>query len=162
MVRGMRHPVRLLALILLLASSVRAEPAAVEIVRVFTDWRDAASFQRIPEFFDGREHTGGITLLRSRPGERAGYYWLVRLKNGGPALAGAKFELQVITPASPDPKAFAFPADLPAGSSVYRLGLTGADWPDARARPVAWHLSLLSADGRTVIARQSFLWGEAP
>jgi hypothetical protein len=162
MVRTMRHPLRLLTLALLLAPSIRAQTGAVEIVRVFTGWRDAASFERISEYFDGRESTGGIAMLRSQPGERAGYYWLVRLKNGGAALAGAKFELQVITPASPEPKAFAFPADIPAGSSVCRLGLTGADWPDARARPVAWYLSLLAADGRTVIARQSFLWEMPP
>jgi len=158
----MRHPLRLLALILLLAPAARAESAAVEIVRVFTGWRDATSFERISEYFDGRENTGGIAILRTQPGERDGYYWLVRLKNGGPALGGAKFELQVISPASPEARVFAFPVDLPAGSAVYRLGLTGPDWPGAQARPVAWRLSLLAADGHTVIATQSFLWGEAP
>ncbi len=158
----MRHPLRLLTLLLLLAPALRAQPAAVEIVRVFTGWRDTASFQGIAEHFDGREHTGGIIMLRSRPTERDGYYWLVRLKNGGPALAGAKFELQVVTPATPDAKVFAFPTGVPAGSAVFRIGLTGPDWADARTRPVAWRLSLLAADGRTVIARQSFLWGEEP
>ena len=153
----MKHPLRLLAL-LLLAPALRAQPAAVEIVRVFTGWRDTASFQGISEHFDGREHTGGIIMLRSRPAERDGYYWLIRLKNGGPALAGAKFELQVITPASPDARVFAFPADVPAGSAVFRIGLTGVDWHDARTRPVAWRLSLLAADGHTEIATQSFLW----
>lgn len=158
----MRHPLRLLTLLLLLAPGARAQGTGVAIVRVFTGWRAAAAFQSISEYFDGREHTGGIDVLRSRPAERAGYYWLVRLKNGGTPLAGAKFELQVITPTSPEAKVFAFSADIPSGSSVHRIGLTGVDWPDGRARPVAWYLSLLAADGRTVIAQQSFLWDTSP
>ena len=158
----MRHPLRLLPLVLLLALPVHGQDSRIEIVRVFTGWQDASSFERISEFFNGRENSGGIPVLRSRPAERAGYYWLVRLKNGDAALAGANFELQVITPASPEARIFAFPASIPAGRSLIRLGLTGADWPGARVRPVAWQLSLLTADGRTVVARQSFLWAMPP
>lgn len=149
---------RLSPLCLLLALPASAHAASLEIARVFTGWRDAASFQRLTEYLDGRESTGGITMLRSRPGERAGYYWLVRLKNGGASLPGAKFELQVITPAAPEPKTFTFSADIPAGSPLYQLGLTGADWPGPKARPVAWHLQVLAADGTTLIAKESFLW----
>jgi hypothetical protein len=160
MLSPMQLPSGLSSLCLLLAlalpSSGRA--ASLEIVRVFTGWRDAVSFQRVTEYLDGRENTGGITVLRSRPSERAGYYWLVRLKNGGAALPGAKFELQVITPAAPEAKTFRFSADIPAGSPLYQLGLTGADWPGPKARPVAWHLQVLAADGTTLIAKESFLW----
>ena len=145
-----------LLLLLFLPASVRA--AGPEIVRVFTGWRDAASFQRVSEYLDGKENTGGIIVLRSQPGARAGFYWLVRLKNGGEPLAGAKFELQVITPTSPEAKTFTFSADVPAGSPLYQLGLTGADWPGAKARPVAWRLRLLAADGQAVVAKESFLW----
>jgi len=148
----------LLRLLLLLALAASGQAAEIEIVRVFASWRSAASFQSVREYFDGREHTGGITVLRSQPGERAGYYWLVRLKNHGAALAGAEFVLQVITPAAPEPKTFTFPADVPAGRPLFQLGLTGADWPGAKFRPVAWHLQLLAADGRTLIAKESFLW----
>jgi len=158
----MKHRWRLPTLVLLLALPIRGQAAGIEITRVFTGWQDAASFERISEYFNGRENSGGIPVLRSQPAERAGYYWLVRLKNGEAALAGANFELQVITPASPETKIFAFPASIPAGRSLFRLGLTGADWPGARFRPVAWQLSLLTADGRTVIARQSFLWAMPP
>ncbi|MFA5057327.1 MAG: hypothetical protein WC485_04395 [Opitutaceae bacterium] len=154
----MRPSLRHLPLLLLLVLPVRSPAAGVEIVRVFTGWRDAASFQRVSEYFDGRENTGGIRVLRSQPDARGGFYWLVRLKNADRPLAGAKFELQVITPAAPEPKTFVFPADIPAGSPVYQLGLTGADWPEAKARPVAWHLRVLAADGKTLIAKESFLW----
>jgi hypothetical protein len=156
----MGRPLRLssfgLLLLLFLPASVRA--AGPEIVRVFTGWRDAASFQRVTEYLDGKENTGGIIVLRTQPGARAGFYWLVRLKNDDAPLAGAKFELQVVTPTSPEAKTFTFPADVPVGSPLYQLGLTGADWPDAKARPAAWQLRLLAADGKTLIAKESFLW----
>ena len=156
----MQPPAGLSSLCLLLALALPSSghAASLEIERVFTGWRDAASFQRVTEYLDGKENTGGITVLRSRPGERAGYYWLVRLKNGGAALPGAKFELQVITPAAPEAKTFRFSADIPAGSPLYQLGLTGADWPGLKARPVAWHLRVFAADGTTLIAKESFLW----
>jgi hypothetical protein len=151
---------RLSPLCLLLAFALPASGHAggLEVVRVFTGWRDAASFQRVIEYLDGRENTGGATVLRSRSGERAGYYWLVRLKNGGASLPGAKFELQVITPAAPEPKTFTFSADIPAGSPLYQLGLTGTDWPGPKARPVAWHLQVIAADGTTLVVKESFLW----
>jgi hypothetical protein len=150
--------VRLLPALLLLALPIAAPAAGLEVVRVTTGWRDAASFQRVSEYFNGKENTGGMIVRRTRPGERAGLYWLMRLKNRGTPIAGARFELQVITPATPEPQTFTFSADVPAGSAVYELGLTGADWPDAKARPAAWRLRLLAADGRTLIGEKSFLW----
>lgn len=157
----MRYSLRLL-LLLLLSYPARSSAAGVEIVRVSTGWRDAASFQRLREYFDGKEHTGGITVLRSQSGERAGYYWLVRLKNEGPPLPGAKFELEVISPDAPTPKTFTFASTIPVGGGLYQLGVTGRDWPDAKARAVAWRLRLLAADGQTVIAKDSFLWALPP
>jgi hypothetical protein len=147
-----------LGLLLLFSLPVSVRAAGPEIVRVFTGWRDAASFQRVTEYLDGRENTGGIIVLRTQPGARAGFYWLVRLKNDGAPLAGARFELQVITPTSPEVKTSTFPVDIPLGSPLYQLGLTGSDWPGAKARPAAWQLRLLAADGKTLIAKESFLW----
>ncbi len=132
--------------------------ADLEMVRVFTGWRSAESFHRISEYLGGKENTGGITVLTTQKGERSGYYWLVRLKNQSSRLAGSRFELQVISPSSPEPKTFSFPADIPSGGSVYQLGLTGPDWPGPKSRPAAWRLRLLASDGTTLVAKESFLW----
>jgi len=148
--------------VLLFVLPALARAAGPEIVRLSTGWRTEASFQRVSEFLTGREDDGGIVVLRTRPEARAGYYWQLRLKNDGAPLAGAKFELAVITPAAPTPATFTFPAAIAAGSRLYDLGLTGADWPDAKARPAAWRLRLLAADGRTLLAEQSFLWALPP
>ena len=131
-----------------------AEPT---IVRVFTGWRDAASFKRISEYFDGRENTGGETVLRTRPDQRGGYYFLVRAANPGAPLA-VKVNVQLVMPSAAKPKEFTFPADLKSGSTVLNLGFTGTDWPDARTNPMAWKLELLSADGRVLAVEKSYLW----
>jgi hypothetical protein len=154
--QSFRSPAAWLLLALSLPAPLQA--AGLEIVRIFPGWHSAESFHRVTEYFGGKGNTGGVTVLRSQSGELAGYYWFLRLKNPAAPVAGARFELQVITPAAPEPKTFTFAADIPTGSSVFQLGLTGGDWLGAKSRPAAWHLRLLAADGTTLLARESFLW----
>lgn len=131
--------------------------AEVEFVRVWPAWRDQASFERIGEYFGRPESTGGEIVLRTQPGSRDGFYFLVRVK-GGEAVGG-RFELNVIRPDHPEPKTFTFPAALRGRETVFELGLTGNDWPGGKAaNPVAWRLALLGADGRVLAEHKSFLW----
>jgi len=132
--------------------------APLTLVRVWPAYHTAESFDRISEYFTGEENTGRQTILRSQPAARAGYYFLVRLDNPGTVVAGAVFELRVISPASPEPKLFTFKADVPAGSRAFSLGMTGIDWPGPKANAVAWLLTVRSADGTELVRRQSFLW----
>jgi hypothetical protein len=137
-------------------SALRA--ADVEFLRVWTGWREAEAFDRIAEYFGGSENSGRDSVLRTQPAERAGYYFLARVKSAA-ALDGTRFELSVIRPDHPDAKVFTFPAALSAKESVYQLGLTGADWPAGeKAHPVAWKIALLAADGRVLAEHKSFLW----
>ncbi len=129
----------------------------VRLVRVWPEWRAAESFTRISEYFDGKENTGGQTVLRSQPKERAGYYFLVRTETKT-AVAGARVELQVLLPGAASPKKFTFTTDLPAGGHVTLAGLTGADWPGAKTAPAAWHLAVLATDGTLLAEEKSFLW----
>jgi hypothetical protein len=139
-------------------AAVSARAADVEFLHVWPAWREAESFERIGEYFGGRENTGREVVLRSQPGARAGYYFLVRVKNAT-AQPAAKFELSVIRPDTPEPKVYPFPTALPAKEAVFQLGLTGADWPAGKAgNPVAWKLVLLAADGRVLAEHKSFLW----
>ena len=156
MPRSFRSLAPLLLLVLLPAAPVSA--ADLEIVRVFTGWHTAESFHRLGEYFGAKEKNEGITVFRTQAGEHSGYYWLVRLKNKSSRMSGNRFELQVISPSAPEAKTYTFPADIPPGSSVFQLGLTGTDWPGAKSRPVAWQLRLLAADGTSLLAKESFLW----
>ncbi|MBA4137286.1 MAG: hypothetical protein C0518_08225 [Opitutus sp.] len=144
-------------LALFLALVVSASAADLKIVRVFTGWRDGASFKRISEYFTGRENTGGQVVIRTQPAERSGYYFLVRLENSGPAQP-AKFVFHVVLPASPRPRTFKFPAQLPAGKTVFNFGLTGTDWPDPGTSAMAWKLDVLDDAGATLVTEQSYLW----
>lgn len=146
----------LLTLLLTSASSTLA--ADVEFLRVWPNWRNADAFDRISEYFGGQENTGRNVVLRTQPEPRAGYYFLVRVKNAAP-LAGAKFEVHVIRSDAPVPKIFTFPVSVPEKETVYQLGLTGTDWPGGeKANPVAWKITLVAADGRVLAEHKSFLW----
>ncbi len=150
-------PVRPLLVLLTLAVSPALAAADLTIVRLFTGWRDAASFKRISEYFDGRENTGGEAVLRTHPDQRGGYYFLVRVTNRG--VAGPiTAQLHVITAAGAQPLAYRFAPAIGAGDTVFQLGLTGPDWPDAKASPVAWKLDLTDANGQILASEKSYLW----
>lgn len=146
---------RLLTLLALCAAPAFA--ADLTIVRVLTGWRDAASFKRISEYFDGKENTGGEAVLRTHPDQRAGYYFLVRVTNPGAART-VQARLELIRALDAKPVVHTFTPALGAGDTVFHLGLTGADWPDAKANPVAWKLELADADGRVLATAKSYLW----
>lgn len=148
----------LLTTFLFLAAIARASAADVDFVRVWPAWRDAEAFDRISEYFTAKEEPGRTTVLRTDAEVRAGFYFLVRVANHAAATPGAKFVLQLIRPDTPAPKTFTFPAALPAGQTVYELGLTGADFPNKQFRPVAWKLELRTADDRVLASQTSFLW----
>lgn len=153
---------RKVSLLLLIATAfASALPAAeVTFVRIWPAWREATSFERISEYFGGKENTGRQTVVRTQAGQRSGFYFLVRTANPGTAIADARFELKVIKPDSPVARTYTFAAAVPAGSHVFNLGLTGADWPDPETQPVAWQLRLLAADGTELASGKSFLWSK--
>lgn len=148
---------RLLALLLTLVCAVSVSGAEVRIVRVFTGWRDAGSFKRISEYFTGQENTGRQIVLRTQPGERGGYYFLVRTENKH-ATTRANFRLHVVLPGTHQPRVFNFSADIPRGQQVFNIGVTGADWPDADTDAVAWKLNVLDSSGAVLATEKSYLW----
>jgi hypothetical protein len=159
--RFLNHPFAFAFVFVFALSGAASVPAAdVTFVRVWPGYRTAESFDRISEYLTGQENTGGETVLRSQPARRDGFYFLVRLKNASAAIAGASVELRVITPASATPRALNFKADLPAGQHVFECGLTGADWPDTNAHPVAWQIAIRAPGGAELASMQSFLWSK--
>jgi len=144
----------------LFVSLAAARAADVEFVRVWPAWRDADSFARISEYFTNQENTGREVVVRTHADVRAGYYFLSRVRSAA-AIGDARFVVQVVVPGQPEPKSCTFPASMTAGSKVFQLGLTGADWTDPKLHPVAWHIELQTADGRVLAQKSSFLW-EAP
>lgn len=136
----------------------------VKLRHVAVRYVEADAFKRISEYFTGRENPGSRLLCRSRPASRAGLYFILSLSERSRNLPeSVVFHLDVITPDSPEAKTFRIPvpAERPRGKEAY-LGLTGEDWPDPEARPVAWRLRLLDSAGATLFERKSFLWEKPP
>jgi hypothetical protein len=150
-------------LLLAFVCAARLTAADLSTIRIWPGYRTAESFERISEFFTNRENASGMTLLRSQPDARAGYYFLTRIKNRGAEIIDAHVELSVITPDSPKPKRLtAFPAvRIPEGSHAFEIGLTGTDWAGAAVEPVAWRLRLVSSSGEELLREQSFLWSDS-
>jgi hypothetical protein len=148
----------LLTFIMLAGLAGVAHSADVAFVRIWPKWRDAQSFERISEYFTGKENPGSQVILRSQPASRAGFYFLARVKNSGPAHATAKIVVSVIKPDSPQAKAYTYPTALPTGDTVFELGLTGSDWAGEKINPVAWKIEVLGSDGQLLAVQKSFLW----
>jgi len=139
------------------SAEATAKEGDVRIVRTFFGWREAASFKRISEYFDGKENTGGEIILRTHPDRRGGYYFLVRVANSGAPVA-AHIVLHVVTPDAATPRTFTFTTALPGKEAVFDLGLTGSDWPDPKVHAVAWRLDVADDTGRTLATGKSYLW----
>ena len=139
------------------AGTVPIAATGVKVVRILHGWREAESFKRISDYFDGQENTGGETVLRTQSGQRAGYYFLARLAGPGAALP-VRLHLLVVTPDSATPREFDFPTTLPGKEMVCQLGLTGTDWASAKVKPVAWRLEVRDDAGRVLATEQSYLW----
>lgn len=150
---------RLAALLFVLLTAKLA--AQVEFVRVWPSYRTADSFVRLAEYFGAPESPVVDTLLRTQSADRAGYYWLVRTRAAA-AQPGARYELSLVPPGATAPVTYSFPHDLAAGRHVTQLGLTGTDWPDPAARPLAWRVTLLDAADNILATQHSFLWRDSP
>jgi hypothetical protein len=133
----------------------------VSVAHVYTGWREADSFKRISEYFNGRENTGGEVILRTHPDQRGGYYFLARLLHSG-APIDARIVLLVITPDSSAPKTFEFTVRLSAPKTLLDLGLTGPDWPDRKIHAVAWKLDVFGTDNKLLGTKKSYLWEKPP
>jgi hypothetical protein len=143
---------------LFLALLGSASAAEVSFTRVWPQWRSADSFDRIREYFGGAENDGRELVLRTHADQRAGLYFLVRVKADA-AVEGGKFVLEVVRPDNPQVRTYTFPAAVAARSQVLEFGLTDGDWPGGRtAHPVAWKVSLVDGSGKVLAAEQSFLW----
>ena len=148
----------LLILLPLLAPLIPAKGA--EIVRVQPEFRTEESFHRILEFFTGREHTGRREILRTDTDIREGFYLTARVRradrktfNQGTAL------LELAMPEERETRAYEYSLEsIERRRPLVMFGVTGEEWPEDLARPLAWKLTLLNAEGRELDSEQSFLW----
>ncbi len=152
----------LLLALLTLASAAPLPAAEIPEARVAAAYRDAEQFYRISEFFTGKESTGGDIILRTDPTERGGYYFTVKLpRYPYRTEVPAAVQLQVILPGDVDPTLFEFPlGPHRRRNPLILVGLTGKNWPDSSAHPLAWQITFHDSEGQPIARQKSFLWGE--
>lgn len=119
-----------------------------------------AQTRTIGEIFTGDEYTYGQLTLRSMPNKRAGMYFFVMFDYGPDEISlASQIELWVDSSDSAHPRLFVF--SVPETHNVWReikLGITGADWPDSKARVNAWKITVKSPSGKILTQKQSWLW----
>ena len=119
-----------------------------------------AQTSSIYEVFTGEEINYGKLTLRTNPEKRAGMYFFVMFGYEPDDIALAcTFELSVDSTADSRTRTYKF--TVPETHSVTRevvLALTGADWPNPKAKVNAWKLVLKSPSGKVLAQKQSWLW----
>ncbi len=116
------------------------------------------SFQRISEFLTGRENTSGRVILRSREESRDGMYVVWLFPHMVSVPAGSFLRLDYIHSAAKSESTIHLPIVSPLAGREWLVGLTGTDWPDLDRKLLAWHVSLLDPNGRTLQEYKSYLW----
>lgn len=142
------------------AESSDKSSRGVSIDHVTTRHIPAGLFKRISEYFTGVENKGGKIIERSQPDDRGGYYLIVTLDLfSAPIPNNSVFVVEYIHSDDRRPQIRMFPMfdDCSSACEAF-LGLTGEDWPSPERSMVAWKITLLGSDGKTVLATQSYLW----
>jgi hypothetical protein len=139
------------------ASAAAGPDTSVEVVRLWTAYRDAQSFARLGELPKVDDEPGDAVVLRSQPDARDGYYFTIRLR-ADPVPDGS-IVLQVVAPDAAQARTFTFPYTAGGRDSVQLLvGLTGSDWTHGETMPLAWKLEIVDTAGTVVGGQESFLW----
>lgn len=150
---------RLAALIACL-TAYTALGAQPEIREVFPSYKNAESFKTLTSYFRAANRIDHRCVVRTQRDERSGFYFVIELAKRLKHLPeGAMVKLSVISPFAPTAQEYSFPIppQTPNKREIF-VGLTGSDWPDPRATPLAWKAEILDASGETLTAQQSFLW----
>ncbi len=152
---------RIFAVLLAVQISTSVIFAEVEIKSVYHQFMEARSFQRLSEFFSGKENQGRRLIARTQPDARDGRYFVITLNQSVRSLPeNSQIKIEIFTNESALGKEFILP--LPSRAPKTReifAGVTGGDWPDKGTQILAWRLTLQNAEGNTIAAKESFLWG---
>ena len=156
----MRAIFSLLLIALLLSVTGISAAQTVEFSRIRPEYRETGTFKRISEYFTGKENTGKRTVFRTQNNDRDGFYFSFRIEvERGETVPAGTVALLVYMPGTYEPTEYAF--DLEAQTRRWIeviIGLTGTDWEDPEARPVAWRLEFRDATGQPIGFEESFLW----
>ena len=133
---------------------------AQEIKRITTRYQEADSFKALTSYFTNGDKMGPRNVIRSNEKSWDGMYFIIEFTDR-PETFSSKISVtvDVITPFSPDPRKYSFVLENSDHFSweAY-FGITGQEWPDSDAAPLAWKVSVKNFEGNILSEQQSYLW----
>ncbi len=153
------------AVLLMLAATPLAAEEGDGFRRISSGYYPVESFQRISEFFTGRENPGRSVIVRTDPSQRSGYYLSLRLRQNPYRRQTVEDAvlLEVIPPGSVEAVSHRLSlGPVHRRNPEFLIGLTGGVWSEPGTRPRAWKVTFFDQDGEVIASRKSFLWGNPP
>lgn len=131
------------------------------ISRVDEVYRGPAQVQRLTQAGENADDSGSDVFLHTDRASRIGYHFYISLNRGFEPPPGSKVRLQYVAKEgeAATERTMALPRNPGWWFGEIVVGLTGADAPSPKWRPLAWRVSILGPDGKELAARRSFLWG---
>lgn len=155
----MRKHFRLFAVALAFGITTEFAQAGDWIEKIYVRYEPAQTFKRISEYFTGEESMDTRLIVRQPAEERAGLYWILRTQQPLNTLPeGSALRVSFIRKGRSEIETRTYPLTSPGKQRTLYAGITGADWHDADALPVAWKVELIDAQEQPLDAAQSFLW----
>ena len=124
---------------------------------LFSDRRDADSFKRISEHFNGKEDPGRYVIVRTDPSQRDGYYIAIKLEASDQPEKADKLRLYFVRPGSQEVETKTLTIG-PIKKDRALIGMTDDVWGSTSSIPTAWKIEFLDSTGAVISTSQSFLW----
>ena len=124
---------------------------------LFTDRRDADSFKRISEHFNGKEDPGRYVIVRTDPSQRDGYYIAIKLEASDQPEKADKLRLYFVRPGSQEVETKTLTIG-PIKKDRALIGMTDDVWGSTSSIPTAWKIEFLDSAGAVISTSKSFLW----
>ena len=132
---------------------------ATEIQEAHMQRHEAKDFQRLSEFFTGKEYSDNRLILRTTNDERDGVYVDIALDCDASELpSGSVAILDVVFENNRNSQSFTFPiTETPMNTSRIMFGITGKEWKE-QPKVIAWKLEIHDSSGNLLCDYKSFLW----
>ena len=124
---------------------------------LFSDRRDADSFKRISEHFNGKENPGRYVIVRTDPSQRDGYYIALKLEASDQPEKADKLRLYFVRPGSQEVETKTLTIG-PIKKDRALIGMTDDVWGSTSSIPTAWKIEFLDSAGAVISTSKSFLW----
>ena len=148
------------ALFIIVSAPILQAKEPISINRVSPGYKETEVYKTVRSYFSKGEAEQRRYIVRTQEEHSEGFYFIAELEGSVTTLPeGSRLQLEVITPYSAEPRSYSF--ILPKHDKhtwEIHAGLTGSDWPDADARPLAWKLTLVDQAGTELSEFKSFLW----